>query len=168
MPAYLGYDDLGAFTLGSTNMTPTTLRTVAADFVSTIEGIDPDYDLEQESEWASVDKLDDVPGENLRLFFCVWEPSRPIEADGIYGAGVEHESFCRVFTNYRTLDEVTAYEMIDSDGDQLWITLQERVDPVLDGLTAVYHEGYEPEEDEDGHQWGAHVFRVLFLKSHQA
>ena len=79
-----------------------------------------------------------------------------------------------MFTNYSALPEMdddvqdVAAELMTEDGRQIWIDLQERVDPVVPGLLFVNPAGWTSEEDDAGHEWGYHEFEVRLLLSHTA
>lgn len=152
-------------------MTPTTLRTVAADFAAQIRQISPDYPLLTGETWTPVERPDLVPGGRLRAFCCEWEPGEPQE-DGIYGSAVEWVSQLYVWTNYRNLPTAdgetqdVASEMITADGRQIWLTLEARCDPTVSGVLYVDHAGWTPEESEPGHEWGYHEYQVRYLVSH--
>lgn len=155
-------------------MNPTTLRTVAADLADQIEQITPDYPLFRDQTWESVDRIRDVPGGKLRLYHCEWVLEGPVP-DGIYGDSIEYSATLRVWTNYRGLPEVdgesqdVAAEMIDADGRQLWIRLEERSDPVLPGLVSVLpaEPPFTFANEDPGHVWGSHDLKVRYLVSHQ-
>jgi hypothetical protein len=155
-------------------VTPTTLRTVAADLADQIELITPDYPLFRNERWEAVEKVREVPGGKLRLYHCEWIPEGPIE-DGIFGDAIEYGATLRVWTNYRGLPEVdgesqdVVAEIIDADGRQLWIRLVERVDPVLSGFVSIVPDAvpFTFANEEPGNQWGSHDFKVRYLVSHQ-
>ena len=150
-------------------MNPTTLRTVAADLAATIRTITPDYPLYQDKPWSLVPVVKEVPGVILRLASCEWDPPVPV-LDGIYGSGIEHITTLRVFANYGGLPDETDQdvhaEIVSSDAQQLWLALEARQDPQLDGLIAVTPTGWSFEDDTPGKLWGSHDFDVRLLLSH--
>ena len=149
-------------------MIATTLRTVSADLAETIRTLTPDYPLYQDARWTPVERVIDVPGEQMRLFHCEWDDAVPLD-DGIYGDAIEYGTNLRVWTNYRHLSEEDgetqdrAAEIVTADARQLYVVLQERLDPVVDGLTWVAPLGWTPEVAEPGHLWGFHEFEVRLL-----
>ena len=150
-------------------MNTTTLETIAADFAAVIRGTTPDFPLHEGDLWQGpVPTVESVPVPARRTFFCQWElDGEDFAEDGVYGSGVEHGVVLRVFTSYVGLPEdgVVVSAMIVADRRQLWMALQERVDPVVPGLVAVASPTWEYalDGDEPGHIWGAHVFRVRYL-----
>lgn len=174
MAGYLGYDVLGTLTLGDGNMTPTTLRAAAATIAETIRAMTPNYELFQDFGWHPVARVRDVPGGALRLFNIEWSIPVP-RTDGIYGDdAVECSVVLKIFTNYGALPEdddqfqdVHA-EIISSDGNQIWLALDDSVDPVIGGLCSVTRaeDPFAFEDVEPGQVWGAHMFDVTILLSH--
>lgn len=172
MPAYLGYDVLGAFELGNANMTPTSLRAVAADLATAIRNVTPSYPLFQDHPWTPVARVLDVPGSLLRLYCCEWDPPEPVE-DGIWGDdAMEHITSLRVVTNYRGLPEIddefqdVHAEIVSADGNDLHIALLDQQDPVTSGLINVTRLGWDWLVDEPGHAYGEHLFEVRILLAH--
>lgn len=152
-------------------MIPTTLRTVAADFATQIRQITPDYPLLQDQTWSPVERQDLVPCTRFRTFHCEWTAGVPQE-DGIYGSAIEYVSSLFVWTNYSGLHGLDGEtqdmlpEVVTSDARQLWLTLEARCDPVVDGVLYVNPLGWIDEDDEDGYRWGYHEFEVRYLLSH--
>jgi len=150
-------------------MNPTTLRTVAEDLSTTIRAITPDYPLFRDKPWTTVPRVADVAGTVLRLYHCEWEAPVP---DEVFGTGLGHITTLRVWTNYRGLSDVDGRaqdihaEIVSADARQLWLALEARQDPVLDGLLLVTPTGWSPESDEPGDLWGSHDFDVRLLLSH--
>ena len=151
-------------------MNPTTTRIVAADFVATIRGITPAYELKRDQPWTAVEKLENLQGTKIRLFHPRWGFGRPVE-DGLFGDGVEWEFLLDIFTNYRGLPQEIgqdpAAEIVTSDGRQLWNTLEERKG-IVEGFVGLTYEGFAPEEDEPHELFGAHQFLVRLLLSDSA
>jgi len=146
-------------------MIPTTVRIVSADFATTIRGIVPSYPLHQDQTWTPASKAGEVPGSRIRLYHGEWGFGEP-EPDGIHGSGIEYGFDLRVLTSYRGLPEDEVVEMATSDGNQLWLALDARVDPTVAGLVAVQYQRYEPESQDPGNEYGSHFFRVRLLLTH--
>lgn len=137
-----------------------------ADFQTTIRAISPDYALFQDTGWQYVPEIEDVPGDRIRLFALDWGFGEPVE-DGIFGQGVEHEFELRVWANYRSLNGLTTAEIVERDGRQLWLALEQRLDPTVSGLVFVQPAGpFEAENDEPRDVWGFYPFVVTMLLDH--
>lgn len=151
-------------------MNPTTLRTVAADFAAQIRQITPDFPLHQDETWTPVERQDLVAGAKIRTFHCEWTAGEEQE-DGIYGDAIEYVSSLLVWTSYRGIQSLdgetqdTVSEMTTADARQIYIALQARLDPTVDGVVFVKPSGWTPEVTEDGHEWGYHEFEVRYLLS---
>jgi len=152
-------------------MTPTTLRLVAADLASQVRQISPDFGIYDDHVWSQVLKVDEVAGERMRLFYGEFESGEAV-TDGIYGTAIEYESQLRVWTNYRGIHDTDSgqdvvAEMITADSRQLWLALEARQDPTLDGLISVVQDGpFSFEDSEPGNIWGSHDFTVRYLLAH--
>lgn len=145
-------------------MQTTTLETVRDDFIATIRAIVPDHTQHRDAGWAPVDQLEDVPGNRLRAFFVLFSPPRVVPDDAPYGDGTPWESEVQVWTNYTDLPDGDVVPAIYRDARQLFIALQDRLDPQLSGLFEVRQDQeFQPENDQSGAVWGYHPFQARWL-----
>lgn len=145
-------------------MPTTTLHTLRADFRTTIEAIAPAHS-EYGYGWAYLPSADQVPGASPRCFSLecgVAEPVMPSEG-GIWGDGQEHVAELRVWTSYAGIGESHDDSIISDDARQLFIALDARKEPALDGLWYVRRRGWEEgDRSEPGSRFGAHVFEIHY------
>lgn len=148
-------------------METTTLEAIHADFAEQIRGITPDYPLHQGDRWAGpVDNLERLATATRRTFHMQWElDGEDFVEDGLYGDAIEHGSILRVYTSYVGLpdDGLTSTAMIHADRRQLWLALENRLDPHIPGLVKVASPTWEYGSTEPGLIWGAHVFGIRHL-----
>jgi hypothetical protein len=156
-------------------MQTTSLRTLREEFVSRIRQLVPDADRplrdqRQDRRWKPVDRIEDVPGDRLRLFYVdIGRSEATAPGGGIWGCGVEIAVPVRIWTNYGGLrDNEDVDLLIHEDGLDLYYLLDRLRDPVVQGFVGpeplnwpAWTDG--PEGDDPGAVWGAHEIVIRYL-----
>jgi hypothetical protein len=150
-------------------MTPTSIETLGNDIATQIRAITPTFDRHQDFRWAYVDTVEEVPGSRPRLFHLLFAFPVP-EYDGQIwsGDGYTYRTELSVFASYVGIRDRDVEPMIYDDGRQIFLRLESRLDPQIDGLLSVEYSGFNPENDESGHVWGSHELTLRFLGKNEA
>ena len=151
-------------------MMTTTPALLRADFITQVRGINPRHVEQGSRRWRHVVSRDDVPGPEIRNYHMVFGDGQPHEA-GIYGQGIEYEAELRVWTSYGWLSPNNDDSIITEDGNQVWLQLQTRLDPIVAGLISVQYQQWEEEDEaaeDEARRWGAHVLEIRYLAPHTA
>jgi hypothetical protein len=136
----------------------TTIDEIRSSIVATIRGINPTYTPTGSQGWRPVSSTQDVPSLGLRSYFV---EIRDIVEDGeIYGECAGHTATLNIWTSYGGVSPADQQVLSARDQQDLWRELHRAQ---IDGAPKFEKQGFE-ESNEDGRQWGAHVFTAyLFL-----
>ena len=144
-------------------MTPTNIGALLGVFDGLVRDLVPSSEAHRERRWRLVDDRDRVASSEIRTFFIEATEPTPVTS-GIYGpSAIEHETTIRVFTSYANIRPRLKQTLAGEDARQIWIDWDIRRDPIVDGLVSVENSGWEPEDEEQATQWGAHTFEVRFI-----
>ena len=137
----------------------TNIANIRAGIVTAIHGIAPSYEPRSSELWRPVDQIRDVPSSTLRSFFV---DIQNIEEEGpVWGGCALHTAELRVWTSYLGLNPAEQQVVTLSDQQDLWRALHRAE---IDGAPKFSKAPFEPENDEDGKYWGAHLLTAfLFL-----
>lgn len=148
-------------------MRTTTIGALAEAFTTTIRQVTPAWAAYQDRGWRPVEDIPMVENGELRTFYVDMVDPVPVR-DGIYSpSAIEHQCTALVYTNYSNLRRTEQRAMCGEDARQIWVTLDVLRDAetssTIAGLVSVEHQGWQDEDDEQGRQWGAHVYTVRFI-----
>lgn len=143
-------------------METTTLDDLRDAFRDRIRQITPAHPRFNDA-WKPVDRVDDVPGGDIRLFCVELFDEEPDPDDSIWGDGFTQRAQLQVWTNYGGLEEREPESILSQDARQIYLNLECRLDPQIAGLQSVESVGWTDETDDNGNVWGAHVFRIRYL-----
>lgn len=144
-------------------MTPTTIRELRAAFITVIKAITPSQQAHRERGWSAVASVDEVPSTALRRFFVSFRGAAAVTS-GIYSPDSHERSVTlRVYASYFALPEDDFEDLVGDDGNDLFLALDTRRDPIIAGLVSVEELGWVDEDEENGQRWGAHEFEVRYL-----
>lgn len=135
-----------------------TIDSICRDVASTVRGITPSHPHMSDVHWVEVKAISEVPSCDPRSFLVDLVDIAE-STDGIYGCEVEHTATLKIYASYGALDYRDAKAMRSRDEHQLWVLMNR----LCDSLIRVDRAGWEPENSDDGYQWGSHTFDVRFL-----
>jgi hypothetical protein len=149
----------------------TTIGDLADAITAQIRGLVPAEVMQRARTWRPVDDIDAVQGGEIRTFYVDIPPEsvRPYPSGYFSPSSIEHEAQCLVYTSYANLKRRDHRRLAAGDGRQVWLAIDvlrdaETVNTIA-GLVAFDHTGWQPEDDDQGRQWGAHTFAVRVLLS---
>lgn len=137
----------------------TTIDVIRAGIVTAIRETVPSYEPRSEERWRPVSQKGDVPSTGLRSYFV---ELRDITEEGdVYGGCALHSADLYIWTSYVGLTSTEAQIFAGRDQQDLWRSLHRAQ---LDGAPRFTKQPFEPENEEEGRLWGAHLFSIsLFL-----
>jgi hypothetical protein len=136
----------------------TTIDAIRSSIVETIRGITPSYTPRSDERWRAVQQQKDVPSKGLRSFFV---ELRNLQEEGeIYGGCALHSADLHVWCSYIGLIPAEQQLFVHRDQQDLWQALHRAQ---IDGAPRFLKSPFEPENDEDGRLWGAHLFSTSFF-----
>lgn len=141
--------------------TVTTADAVRAHIITKLQELTPARAAGQAAKWEPVNAIEEVPSAETRKFYVdMGTPIDPPEGDAFCGGGMNVHFDVHIYTSYRNLNKAEAGLLRASDRNQLWLALEREVDPTCPGLIRVSSGTWQPEEETEGEEWGAHVIPI--------
>jgi len=146
-------------------MTPTTTRELRAATKLVLQSLVPAEEARRDARWQPLERRSDVQSGEIRRFFLSFVNTSD-DASGVQSPdGIEVPTTMLVMTSYGSLDDSEVEDLISGDGAQIFHAMQLRGDPVIPGLVSTAWEGWDPEDDDQGRQVGAHVYTVRYFRA---